>query len=567
MNEITKIHLGRQAFTIAIDAHKALQEYLHAIKRQTGGKDVAEEVELRMAELLLERGVRGDKVILLKDVDFLKEQLGQPDDFGDEGSDKVLEGTTGQKRLFRDTENGMLAGVCAGIAKYVGTDPVWIRLIFVALLFAGFSGILLYIILWLIVPEAKTNSDRLQMQGKPVNVDTLKEVVERADVKGAAQRAQHTVEKVVHGGLKGLLAIIGVTLMVGAIATLLGLTTASIYWLLNPDIVPADLFPVGASEIVLIVSAILFAALLAGFLLLAGLAMVKRKWPLPAWAAGVMGIVWLASLAVGGALTADTVPKVRDRYEAAQHIYTVPLAEFNKLQIIGSHETSIKYEESADRSISIRYWGKVDLSRMKTAVKDQTLTVDAESIASSMRCKAFCVFHPPILEVTVKGPKLQEVTTETPGIQLKLPNLQNQTLKVRAKGSSIYLPNIASDAVKAERTLDGSWIFTLGGLHRGTSVPQEISVFDQTATIAATNIDLKFAGQCDITAEGFTGERIFIYGPFEKLTVNGVTVGQLKDLLATLERPGPSAEKCIYAEQPGVNPDTYYWKDAVNDSL
>ena len=57
MNEITKIHLGRQAFTISVDAYKALQTYLHDIKQQVGGKgkDVVDEVELRMAELLAVR--------------------------------------------------------------------------------------------------------------------------------------------------------------------------------------------------------------------------------------------------------------------------------------------------------------------------------------------------------------------------------------------------------------------------------------------------------------------------------------------------------------------------------
>jgi hypothetical protein len=128
MNEITKIHLGRQAFTIAVDAHKALQEYLHEIKREVGprGTDVVDEVELRMAELLAERGVQGDKVVLADDVDYLKEQLGSPKDFkGDDddmASDQPAEETKQSKRLFRDPDNALLAGVCAGLAKYFGVD-------------------------------------------------------------------------------------------------------------------------------------------------------------------------------------------------------------------------------------------------------------------------------------------------------------------------------------------------------------------------------------------------------------------------------------------------------------
>lgn len=70
MNEVTKIHLGRQAFTIAIDAHHELKSYLEAIKKQVDDKDVVDEIELRMAELLTEHGINATKVILPADVDF-----------------------------------------------------------------------------------------------------------------------------------------------------------------------------------------------------------------------------------------------------------------------------------------------------------------------------------------------------------------------------------------------------------------------------------------------------------------------------------------------------------------
>ena len=195
MNEITKIHLGRQPFTIAADAHKELREYLEAISRHMGdSKDALEEIEARMAELLAARGISGEKVVLIKDVEHLKEQLGQPGDFGEESErqDHAEEGS-GPKRLFRDTENGMVAGVCAGMGNFFGVDPLIVRLIFVVLTLAGASGILLYIILWILVPPAKTPKDYLQMHGKPVTVESLKKIVEQADIKGTAQRARKTV--------------------------------------------------------------------------------------------------------------------------------------------------------------------------------------------------------------------------------------------------------------------------------------------------------------------------------------------------------------------------------------
>src|SRR5437762_2435343 len=126
MNEVKKIHLGRQQFTISVEAHKDLHNYLAAIEKQPGVQaEVSKEVEMRMAELLHERGVSGDKVVLQEDVDFLKQQLGEPRDFKDEASEDTATDSKEEskdkkdkeaaldgdqpKRLFRDTQTGLVA--------------------------------------------------------------------------------------------------------------------------------------------------------------------------------------------------------------------------------------------------------------------------------------------------------------------------------------------------------------------------------------------------------------------------------------------------------------------------
>ncbi len=169
MNEVSNIHLGRQAFTISIDAHKKLKNYLEAIEKQVGDKDVMEEIELRMAELLTEHGINADKVVLPKDVDFLMEQLGNPKDFKEEDeTSSPTSKKTESKRLFRDTDNAMIAGVASGLAQYFGLDVILIRILFVVATIITFGwAILLYIVLWVLVPEVKTSSDRLQMAGRP----------------------------------------------------------------------------------------------------------------------------------------------------------------------------------------------------------------------------------------------------------------------------------------------------------------------------------------------------------------------------------------------------------------
>jgi phage shock protein PspC (stress-responsive transcriptional regulator) len=545
MNEVTKVNLGRQAFTMSVDAYKELQDYLHAIGRHKGGKEVVEEVEVRMAELLAERGITGDRVVLLKDVTYLKEQLGEPGDFGgeDDDHDEPTDDASAPRRLFRDTKHGMVAGVSAGIGNYFSIDPIWVRLAFVFLTLAGASGILLYIVMWLIVPEAKTGSERLQMQGKPVTVDALKDMVDRADVKGAARRASGVAGKVVHRVLKVALGLVGVTMMMGATAALLGLTTASTYWALNRDIIPDHIFPVGGAETLLIVLAFVAAAMVSLFLLFAGLAMVKRKWPLPGWGLGAMIAIFLASVAVGGALAADAVPKVRQRYEASLHTYTRTVPEFNKLHLQGTVYTQITYERSPNYAVLVKHRGDVNFSKLTADVRDQTLTVDLRALSDSTRCEKLCLFDSLFTEVVIRGRKLQAIIADVQGTQFIYPGAQDQTLHVEAKDSSVYLANITADTVKAVRGKDDAWDFTFAGAgHHGA---QDLSVFEGSATIAARNIELQFEEICTPQSGGM----ISIGSNFQKLTLNGRVLTSPIALQHLQESPAVNAVHCLYIDE------------------
>lgn len=308
MNEVTKVHLGRQAFTISVAAHKELRAYLDAIARQVEDDGVVEEVELRMAELLGERGVKGDKVILPADVKFLKQQLGDPKEFKDdeEPSSTRAVASTG-KRLFRDPDNAWIAGIAAGLGAYFGVDALLIRVLFVLGTFAWGGSIVVYILLWLLVPEAKTKSDRLQMAGKPITVDSLKQVVERADVKGAAARAGDTLTEPagrIRDGINGIfrliVKIIGVALTLWGLLMLIGLAFCGVYLLVHGNVVADNLFPIGFKEHLLVYLAAFVVAMVAIFIILFGMAVFRRKWPIRGWLTGVLAGLTIIGLVGGG---------------------------------------------------------------------------------------------------------------------------------------------------------------------------------------------------------------------------------------------------------------------------
>lgn len=191
MNKTFNINLGGYPFAIDEDAYEYIQNYLGTIRRHFSASDGCEEIlydiEVRMAELFQEH-LKGRAIISMKEIDEVIMIMGKPEDFGAEpmaeqhftSSKNTKSGSklgTG-KRLFRDPDDKKVGGVCAGIAAYFGIeDPLWVRLIFVLLLFTGTGG-MAYIILWALVPEASNAGEKLAMRGEPATIENIAKLVE-----------------------------------------------------------------------------------------------------------------------------------------------------------------------------------------------------------------------------------------------------------------------------------------------------------------------------------------------------------------------------------------------------
>lgn len=408
MNEITKIHLGRQAFTISLDAHHKLKSYLSAITKQVEDKEIVNEVEIRMAELLTERGIGGNKVVLADDVDFLIQQLGSPDEFRENDSEPGLatsESVTG-KRLFRDPGNAMVAGVAAGLSQYLGLDVLLVRLLFVLLVLITFGwGILLYILLWLLVPEVRTSSDRLQMAGKPVTVEGLKEVISHADVKGTAQRAHKNLAEPINKMFSLFLKVVGLAFVLLGLTALFGLIAGETYFLTNSGTwLQNNIFPVGFREQLVLHIAAGMAALIALFTILLGIAIFRRKWPIRTWVTGVLIGLLLIGLAAGGALAANVYPNVRDRYNANTHTVLRSVAPFTSVSGLAIGTDSINYQQSNKYYVALNYYGHPNLSAIKTTVNKGALLLDTSRFDWQRNCATLCFPKSYHLVITVYSP-------------------------------------------------------------------------------------------------------------------------------------------------------------------
>lgn len=188
MNKTVNINLAGIFFHIDEDAYLKLQRYLEAIKRSftdsQGRSEIISDIEARISELFSERIKNDKQVIGVKEVDAVITIMGQPEDylvddeiFEDEPQPSYSRKSTSNKKLFRDTDNSYIGGVSSGLAHYFGVDTVWIRLAWILLIFGAGTGILLYILLWILVPEAKTTAEKIMMTGKPVNISNIEKKI------------------------------------------------------------------------------------------------------------------------------------------------------------------------------------------------------------------------------------------------------------------------------------------------------------------------------------------------------------------------------------------------------
>ncbi len=276
MNRTITMNLSGIIFHIEEDAYDILNKYLSTIKgyfKDSEGRDeIMNDIEARIAEMLQEKVSKAKQAVLLSDVEAVISVMGKPEDFAGDTQDSEKKNTSDssseenkfsypnnkRRRVFRDEDNKILGGVCAGVANYFDFDPIWIRGAFAISFFAFGSGFLLYIILWIIIPKAKTTAEKLEMHGEKVDVNNIGKAVNdefedfkkrmnefgdkakspetKERIRTTAQKATDFIGDVFHNMIHVfgkiiafLLVFLGIALMVGLLATIFGRGTISVF--------------------------------------------------------------------------------------------------------------------------------------------------------------------------------------------------------------------------------------------------------------------------------------------------------------------------------------------------
>ena len=191
MNKTVNINLAGTFFHIDEDAFGKLSRYLDAIRRSfsdlNGQDEIIKDVEARISELFSEKINDISQVITIKQLDEVIAVMGQPEDymvdeeiFEDASPNQKSQSRSqsSHKQLFRDEDNKFIAGVSSGLGHYFSIDAIWIRLFWIASILLGFGApILVYILLWILIPEALTTSEKLKMNREPVNISNIEKKI------------------------------------------------------------------------------------------------------------------------------------------------------------------------------------------------------------------------------------------------------------------------------------------------------------------------------------------------------------------------------------------------------
>jgi phage shock protein PspC (stress-responsive transcriptional regulator) len=189
MNKTININLGGFFFHIDEEAYQKLRRYLASISKSLsedpqGKNEIIADIEARISELLSEKITDARQVVNEGDIEDIIVIMGQPEDYAEaeeaysDASYSYTRNKASGKKLFRDGDDKFLGGVASGIAHYFNIDTIWVRLLFLITTLGGVGiGILVYIILWILLPEAKTTAEKLQMEGEPVNIDNIEKKI------------------------------------------------------------------------------------------------------------------------------------------------------------------------------------------------------------------------------------------------------------------------------------------------------------------------------------------------------------------------------------------------------
>lgn len=251
MKEVVRVSISGIAFTFEQDAYEVMKDYISRLEsgyaKNPDGREIVADIEARIAELILNEQ-DSEKVVDLSSVQSVVAQLGYPDDMSSE--EPPVERIP--KRLYRNRDGALFGGVCSGLGTYFRIDTVWVRLIFFLPLllsamdkfniilpsnnfFGSLFGmfVLLYIVLWISVPMARTPRQKLEMRGERITASSIRNAFEEENPENSSPKRRksasvwadvvYSLGRILQFFIKAFIFIVALVVGICAIGVLIGL--------------------------------------------------------------------------------------------------------------------------------------------------------------------------------------------------------------------------------------------------------------------------------------------------------------------------------------------------------
>lgn len=460
MKKTFSLSIGGLLFHVEEDAYERLEAYLGKVRDHfaddPNGKEILADIESRIAEKFSEKKMG---IIMLSDVDAVIEAMGTVEQFDDEKEAAREEKQSTPKKLFRDPDNAIIAGVSSGLGHFFGIDPIIFRLIFALSIFLGGTGIIVYILLWILVPEAKTSSQKLSMKGSPATIsamaDMIKEKIDEVNTPEHKNALKKFVEDVLRVLRKGARFIgntlfpfirisLGVLITMIAFALAVGATMAFIFSLfhISPSIIEGPFLELANTSTfkVLVTSTYLVALIPLIFIVSLGGYMMTKRAILSRVGIVSLLALWFVAIPIAGA----TGTKIGIR--SAEILNTDPyykrelvvenITPFSELIVTDDQSVKIVQGDTYKLAFNAR---PQDLAHVVHTLEGNTLTIselDTEKSTTCLMCGGEYV------EITVTVPTLSsiiikdsahlsgDVTAKT--LSLALDNSSSASLDIKA---------------------------------------------------------------------------------------------------------------------------------------
>ncbi len=449
MKKTISINIAGSIFYIEEDAYAMLDEYLKSIKSHFSSypdhEEIISDMEGRIAEQFsFGKESQKDIIVNLQQVEQLIATMGRVEDFGSEEEKQSSAQQSNYRKLYRDTDNAILAGVSSGLGAYFGIDPILFRLFFIILIFAGASGVLAYIILWVVMPEAKTSTEKLQMKGEPTNLSELEKSIKQnvgrinsEKALGGIKRLGNALAQVIKVMLKVVTKLISLLLTVAVSFAILVTTFVYVTTIFNKNSPYID-FPLSqitsGGEYYFILSLVYLTAIIPLVLIaLLALSILRGKnwFNLPRFA-GILG-AWFLVLIISGAMAVKYAPTYEARinnlpgYELSSKDYP-ELKDFTKLTASSALKINIKQGDGYSVKASGR---QIDLDRLAARINEDNLRLEQNNRG---RVCIFC-FSSRSVNIDMTVPNLDQISAHG-ATQVTADNLTPETLKVLLTGAS-----------------------------------------------------------------------------------------------------------------------------------